>query len=417
MSSSIVEKLLGAPPDAPVAERRARWMSYGAAPALERPPRWLGYGVAVLLLAVALIELPMPALHGDGLAGTIGLVALAAGLAILVFGRASSVAVRTAVALVIGLSSALLAQVQEDGIAILGCYVAVAMAARSLPWRAAVLVAVPVVVAVNAIIIAAGPDEVAVTLGWTNFGFLSAFVLAYFGRIAQERHQRTRELLAEAQHTRDAQAEAAMLAERGRIAREMHDVLAHSLSALTVQLEGARLLAHDRGADPEVERALERSLHHARTGLAEAREAIEALRGDGLPGPERLRELTDAFQVDGGVACELEVEGEPRELSSQARLALYRTGQEALTNVRKHADADRVEVRLRYEPGGTTLTVADHGAESNGSGGSPLAETGSGYGVSGMRERAELLGGRLSAAPTADGFRVELWLPVEAEAG
>ena len=90
-------------------------------------------------------------------------------------------------------------------------------------------------------------------------------------------------------------AEAAALAERGRIAREMHDVLAHSLSALAVELEGARLLARDRDADPEVVAAIERAHHHAADGLDEARAAIEALRGDELPGPERLRALADGF--------------------------------------------------------------------------------------------------------------------------
>ena len=75
----------------------------------------------------------------------------------------------------------------------------------------------------------------------------------------------------------------------------MHDVLAHSLSALALQLEGARLLARDRGADPEVVDAIERAHHLAAGGLAEARQAIAALRGDELPGPERLPALADAF--------------------------------------------------------------------------------------------------------------------------
>ena len=104
--------------------------------------------------------------------------------------------------------------------------------------------------------------------------------------------------------------------------------------------------------------------------------------------------------------------GEPRELGSEARLALYRTAQEALTNVRRHSAADRVEIALRYADDGTTLVVQDFGP------GAPVRSAaanrdgaGGGYGLTGMRERAELLGGRLCAEPTADGFRVELWLP------
>jgi signal transduction histidine kinase len=188
----------------------------------------------------------------------------------------------------------------------------------------------------------------------------------------------------------------------------MHDVLAHSLAALALQLEGARLLARDRGADPETVGAIERAHHLAAGGLAEARQAIGALRGDELPGPERLRALADAFAEDASAACELTVTGAPNELSSEARLALYRTAQEALTNVRRHSAAERVDMRLEYAADGTTLIVEDHGhgapvAVGNGDGG--------GYGLTGMRERAELLGGRLRAGPTPDGFRVELWLP------
>ena len=98
------------------------------------------------------------------------------------------------------------------------------------------------------------------------------------------------------------------------------------------------------------------------------------------------------------------VSGTPREPSSEAKLALYRTAQEALTNVRRHSASERVELTLDYAADGTTLTVSDHGD-------SAPTMNGSGYGLTGMRERAELLGGRLNAGPTDDGFRVELWLP------
>jgi signal transduction histidine kinase len=186
----------------------------------------------------------------------------------------------------------------------------------------------------------------------------------------------------------------------------MHDVLAHSLSALAVQLEGARLLARNRGADPAVVAAVERSHHLARNGLDEARRAIEALRGGDMPGPDRLPALADAFGEQTGVPVALALEGEPRELPAEASLAVYRTAQEALTNVRRHSEAERVQLTLRYAPDGTWLTVEDRGApRANGT------EPGLGYGLTGMRERAELLGGRLAAAPTTDGFRVELFVP------
>jgi signal transduction histidine kinase len=190
----------------------------------------------------------------------------------------------------------------------------------------------------------------------------------------------------------------------------MHDVLAHSLSALALQLESTRLLAHDRGVDEEVTRAIDQAHRLAAGGLQEARRAIATARGDELPGPDRIGVLADAFGEQSGLPVAVEVSGEPRELAPDARLAVYRTAQEALTNVRRHAAAERVAVKLEYLPESTVLVVEDHAIA-----GAPppagLGLTGSGYGLTGMRERAELLGGELLATPTSDGFRVELRLP------
>jgi signal transduction histidine kinase len=131
------------------------------------------------------------------------------------------------------------------------------------------------------------------------------------------------------------------------------------------------------------------------------------LRGDALPGPERLAELVAEFEGDTGVACSFAVEGSPRELASDGRLTLYRVAQEALTNIRKHANPQRVELRLVFQAAGTELTVVDHRSDGD----KPPSGDGTGYGLTGMRERAELLGGTLTAAPTPDGFRVALWIP------
>ena len=180
----------------------------------------------------------------------------------------------------------------------------------------------------------------------------------------------------------------------------MHDVLAHSLSALALQLEGARLLARDRGTDAEVVAAIERAHHLAASGLGEARGAISALRGDEMPG-ESTRSPTRF-----GDRVALSVSGEPRELASEARLALTGPPRRRSPTSSRHSAAERVELRLDYEPGGTRLVVQDSGPAVDGE-----AAAGGGYGLTGMRERAELLGGRLSAGPMGDGFRVELWLP------
>ena len=199
-------------------------------------------------------------------------------------------------------------------------------------------------------------------------------------------------------------ADAAATRERQRLAREMHDVLAHTLSGLTVQLEATRLLAERRSGDPTVVEAVADSHRLARDGLLEARRAVSALRGDGTPGVGQLERLVREFEVQGGVRCRLEVEGTPVALRPDTQLALYRTAQEALTNVRKHADATSVVVRLVWERRSAELTVENEGRAKP-----SLAF--SGYGLTGIRERAELVGGSLEAGPTDAGFRVRLRVP------
>jgi len=146
--------------------------------------------------------------------------------------------------------------------------------------------------------------------------------------------------------------------------------------------------------------------------VQEARWAIGMLRDDELPGPERLAALVADFGQDSGVASRFTVTGEERPLVAGTRLALLRVTQEALTNVRKHAKAERVEVVLGYQPGGVELTIEDFAgpggpAAPAGGGGGPA----SGYGLTGMAERAELLGGTLRATRTGGGFRVAMWVP------
>jgi signal transduction histidine kinase len=130
-----------------------------------------------------------------------------------------------------------------------------------------------------------------------------------------------------------------------------------------------------------------------------------------MPGPDLLPALCRQFREGTRVDCALQLDGQPHALSSEAQLAVYRTAQEALTNVRRHARPDHVDLRLRYEPDGTRLVVEDHRAAGDAGPSPGERERGLGYGLTGMRERAELLGGRLAAAPTATGFRVELFLP------
>jgi len=243
----------------------------------------------------------------------------------------------------------------------------------------------------------------AVSAGLSGLIFISAYVIIRLARRIRQSNQE-----AELIHRR-----AAALAERQRLAREMHDILAHSLSGLMLQLEGARLLATENPQDPRLPALIERAHSLGRTGLEEARRAIGLLREDDLPGPERLAMLAGQFERDTGVTCHLAVTGEVRELDSEARLALYRVAQEALTNIRKHARCERVDIKLDYDDGRTCLTVEDFTADGadDASPASAAASAGGGYGLTGMRERAELLGGSLEAGPTGRGFRVELEVP------
>ncbi|MEU7861755.1 sensor histidine kinase [Nonomuraea sp. NPDC049141] len=202
---------------------------------------------------------------------------------------------------------------------------------------------------------------------------------------------------------RAAEAREAVLAERARIAREIHDILAHSLSAQLVHLEGAKLLLRANKTDE----ALDRVVHArdlAKSGLEEARRAVSALREDSPALPQALRTLVEDFQAATDRPCTLHISGAEHRLPPEAELALLRTAQEALTNVRRHAPGSPATVRLMYEPGSCGLRITNPVSAEPGT-------PGGGYGLVGMRERAELLGGTLSAGETHDGFQVHLWVP------
>ncbi|GHH88137.1 two-component sensor histidine kinase [Streptomyces sulfonofaciens] len=238
--------------------------------------------------------------------------------------------------------------------------------------------------------------------GMTNVLIGAGMVLAgYVLRLDAEARGSAQRLLAQERAARKAEGESAALAERARIAREIHDVLAHSLSAQLVHLEAARLLI-ERGAPRE--QILERVVgarRMARDGLAETRQALSALRGEISPLEDFLREL-----VSAGTAAEVTVTGDRRPLPAEASQAVRRVAQEALTNARKHAPGAKVAVHLSYGKDDITLAVKD-------SGGTPgeLAGSGGGYGLRGMKERAELLGGTLAAGPYEEGFAVTLKVP------
>jgi len=350
---------------------------------------------------------PAPGGQGEALGVAVGLVVFCGATIAAMWLTQAGSGVQRAVLVIAVVSAAALIGLQGNSAAFLGVFPAVCLAALVLPVRLSALVAGVAAGAVSVAWLANGRAPIA-GIVLNDFGILAFFVLSLFARRLRESNQRAELLLAELEQTRAAQAQAAALAERQRLAREMHDVLAHSLSGLVLNLEGARLLAAQGGADSHVAEAIDRAHRLAKTGLEEARRAIGMLRDDALPGPERLAGLAAEFEADTGVPCKVAVTGGGnRDLGTEGRLTFYRVTQESLTNIGKHAHADRVEIRLAYEPSGTRLTIEDFGSCRD----RPAPADGTGYGLTGMRERAELLGGTLTAKPAGGGFLVELWVP------
>jgi len=223
--------------------------------------------------------------------------------------------------------------------------------------------------------------------------------------IAQQRlvaeHDRAQALLAELQVKRDAELQAAALQERGRIARDMHDLLAHSLAGLSLQLQAARAVAANEGVGPAVLEPLDKAAALARDGLAEAREAVGALREPGGLGLDAVPALVERHP---GVV-ELAVVGDPGEVPDDVGHALYRMVQESLTNAARYAPGSPVRVLLEWEPARLCVQVDDDGAAP---GRTPLAGQGTGLGLAGMQERLAGFGASLRSGPRPNGgWRVE----------
>jgi signal transduction histidine kinase len=312
-------------------------------------------------------------------------------------------------ALVVGLfaASGALVWLQPGGAGVGGLVLAVALLTLRAPGRVAVAVAV--VTAAWLVVVLVATQETAAPSALGDAAIIGAVcgLILLLARL-HESNEAAEQLLSALDQSRATEARSAALTERQRLAREMHDVLAHSLSGLMLQLEGARMLVAENPNDPRLPKAIARAHHLGKTGLEEARRAIGMLRDDELPGPERLGELAVQFEQDRGIPCRFTVCGEAHELASEARLALYRVAQEALTNITKHAHPERVELRLAHEDHGTRLTVEDFATADEVR---SRLESDAGYGLTGMRERAELLGGTLTTSSTAGGFRVELTVP------
>jgi signal transduction histidine kinase len=209
----------------------------------------------------------------------------------------------------------------------------------------------------------------------------------------------------------EAQREQAAMEERARIARELHDVVAHHVSSIAIQADTARLTTPDMPG--EGGRRLEAIGQTARDALTEMRRVLGVLRTDSddgaelapQPGLEHLSELLDTARA-AGTRVRLILEGQVLPLPPGVELTAYRIVQEALTNARRHAPGAAVDVELRYTADGLHLRVRDNGP-------GPADHDADGHGLLGMRERAAMVGGSLRAGPApGGGFAVEADLPV-----
>jgi signal transduction histidine kinase len=225
-----------------------------------------------------------------------------------------------------------------------------------------------------------------------------AWMVGYNLRSRKVQVQESAALLAKADQLREEQAKVAALDERARIAREIHDVLAHSLGALGLHIQAAQAVLVKQHDEARALELLGQARRMATDGLNETRRAVHALRGDTQPLPDGLAELSAEHQRRHGAPVTFKVSGEPRPLPLDAGLALTRTAQEALVNTAKHAPHQPVDIRLDYADAHTSLAVTNHlGADPSGEHGPELATVNGGYGLAGMRERLLLVKGTLSA--------------------
>jgi signal transduction histidine kinase len=381
-----------------------------------RPLGLLFIAVVVTLSAQAH---PAPGLQdaGLGVALVLAVYTAAVATAISVSWARRGVAAQALVAGLIGGCGVALAVLQPNGPVEVAPSMGVWIAAVRLPPAVAAVTAGAITAALAVAVGLTGHPGAQSAITATLLCLLLA-VTGQFIRRGRGSQDRTEVLLAQLQDAREGEAAAAALAERSRIAGELHDVLAHSLSGLAIQLQGARKMAAREAVSEGLRAAIERSAELAKAGLADAKQAVGALRGDRLPTLDQLAALVEDFRRDTGAGATLRIDGTSRLLPAEASLVLFRGAQEALTNISRYAPGATTAVTVSYQADRTLVTVEDHVRASGAApgpaaepGSSILADAGGGHGLTAMCERAQRAGGTARAGPTADGWRVELEVP------
>lgn len=302
----------------------------------------------------------------------------------------------------------------SSGLAVL---IATFTVAESYPRRRSAPLAILVGVAFFLLIASRGGIPAALgSVIQTELAVLAAWTLGAWARERQAYIGVVEDRAALAERTRADEARRAVAEERERIAREMHDVVAHHVSVIVIQA-GAAERALDRRPE-DARQAVAAIAETGRQALADMRTMIGILgpspgggaEGDApepMPGLDRLGELIESVRA-AGLPVELEISGERRPLDPVVELSAHRIIQEALTNTLKHATGARSRVAVRFGTDELELHVEDEA----GAGGGDLADAGHGRGLIGMRERVAMLGGDFEAGPTPTGFRVGARLPL-----
>lgn len=251
--------------------------------------------------------------------------------------------------------------------------------------------------------------------------FVLAWVLGDSMRTRRAYFSQLEERAARLEREREAQSKVAVAAERARIARELHDVVAHNVSVMVVQADGAAYVMD--AAPDQAKQALETISSTGRQALAEMRRLLGVLRtgdapesGEYVPQPDvdQIGDLIEQVRQTG-LAVDFKIEGTPRPLPSGVELTAYRIVQEALTNTRKHGGPDAgASVRLVYFDDGLGLLVEDDGRGAAHEMYEDGGADGAGHGMIGMRERVGMVGGTLDAGPRpGGGFRISALLPLK----
>jgi len=378
-------------------------------------------GIRVLVLVLVLVTVPLsrrqPGAASDGAIVVVSLASFTA--AWIVWSLAQSrFRLMTAALAVMGATGGVLAGVSSLSPAVAaGCVVTSFAGVRLSTWGSFAITAETVAAFVITGVATGAPSGA--LIGYSAL-FVGLWAFGLTRRAYVLRAEEAEHALEQTRRALDAETEAAAVAERARIAREIHDVLAHSLAAVSVNLQAAEgLLGEIDGESPELAKAIEcvaRAGVFTREGMAETRRAITALR-DNVPASPRtpapladqLAGLAAQYRADGDTEVEFGVSGMPRPLAAGPGLAVYRTVQEALTNARKHAPGQPVRLCLEFRPDEISVEISNLLPATGAAG--PLADAGAGYGLTGLRERAALAGGTLTAGPASGQWQVCLTIP------